>query len=87
MLVAARRLSRDLRILVRDHDSTHAARLIEQGATQVVPEVLEAGLHLGQLMLQYVGLPTDSAREVVDAIRAAAPYAMAPRSGDERGRG
>ncbi len=87
VLVAARGLSRDLPILVRAHDSTHAARLIEQGATQVVPEVLEAGLHLGQLMLQHVGLPTDSAREVVDAIRAAAPYAMAPRSGDERGGG
>jgi CPA2 family monovalent cation:H+ antiporter-2 len=86
VLVAARRLSRDLPILVRARDSTHAARLIAQGATQVVPEVLEAGLQLGQLMLQHVGLPTDTAREVVDAKRAAAPYAMAPRSGGKRGR-
>jgi CPA2 family monovalent cation:H+ antiporter-2 len=83
VLDAARRLSRDLPILVRAHDSTHAAKLIARGATQVVPEVLEAGLHLGQLMLQHVGLPADSAREVVDALRAAAPYAMAPRSGDK----
>ncbi len=86
VLDAARRLSRDLPILVRARDSRHAARLIAQGATQVVPEVLEAGLQLGQLMLQNVGLPTDSAREVVDAKRAAAAYAIAPRSGDNRAR-
>jgi CPA2 family monovalent cation:H+ antiporter-2 len=86
VLVAARRLSRDLPILVRARDSMHAARLTAQGATQVVPEVLEAGLQLGQLMLQHVGLPMDTAREVVDAKRAAAPYAMAPRSGDKRAR-
>ena len=86
VLVAARRLSRDLPILVRARDTRHAARLIAQGATQVVPEVLEAGLQLGQLMLQHVGLPTDTAREVVDAKRAAAPYVIRPRSGDERAR-
>jgi CPA2 family monovalent cation:H+ antiporter-2 len=86
VLIAARRLSRDLPILVRARDSTHAARLIAQGATQVVPEVLEAGLQLGQLMLEHVGLPTDAARDVVDAKRAAAPYAIAPRSGGERAR-
>jgi len=86
VLVAARRLSRDLPILVRARDSTHAARLIAQGATQVVPEVLEAGLQLGQLMLEHVGLPTDAARDVVDAKRAAAPYAIAPRSGGVRAR-
>jgi CPA2 family monovalent cation:H+ antiporter-2 len=71
VLTAARRLSRDLPILVRARDSTHAARLLAQGATQVVPEVLEAGLQLGQRMLEHVGLPTDAARDVVDAERAA----------------
>lgn len=83
---AARRLSGNLPILVRARDSTHAARLTAQGATQVVPEVLEAGLQLGQLMLKHVGLPTDAARDVVDAKRATAPYAIAPRSGGERAR-
>ena len=86
VLATARRLSRELPILVRAHDDTHAAKLISQGATQVVPEVLEAGLQLGQLLLEHVGLPTDAARDVVDAKRADAAHATAPRSGGERTR-
>jgi CPA2 family monovalent cation:H+ antiporter-2 len=83
VLVAARRLSRDLPILVRAHDDSHAERLIAQGATQVVPEVLEAGLQLGQVMLQHVGLPTDAARETVETERAASRHSIAPRLDDE----
>ena len=83
VLVAARRLSGDLPILVRAHDNSHAERLIAQGATQVVPEVLEAGLQLGQVMLQHVGLPTDAAREVVETERAASRLATAPRTDGE----
>ena len=83
VLSAARRLSRDLPILVRAHDNSHAERLIAQGATQVVPEVLEAGLQLGQVMLQHVGLPTDAARETVEAERAASRHATTPRSDGE----
>lgn len=86
VLAAARRLSHDLPILVRARDGTHAARLIAQGATQVVPEVLEAGLQLGQLLLQHIGLPADAAREVVDTERAAAVGALAPHVGDKRSR-
>ncbi len=83
VLAADRRLSRELPILVRARDSTHAARLLAQGATQVVPEVLEAGLQLGQLMLEHVGLPTDAAREVVDAERAATLRAYSRPLGEE----
>ena len=82
VLLAARRLSRDLPILVRARDNAHAARLTARGATQVVPEVLESGLQLGQLMLQHVGLPADAAREVVDAERTSALSGIAPRSDD-----
>ena len=87
VLVAARQLSRDLPILVRAHDSTHAASLLAQGATQVVPEVLEAGLQLGQLMLEHVGLPTEAAREVIDAERAVTLYAIAPGCDEVAGAG
>ena len=80
VLVAARRLSRDLPILVRAHDNSHAQRLMAQGATQVVPEVLEAGLQLGQVMLQHVGLPTEAAREVVELERASSRHGITPRS-------
>ena len=71
VLVAARQLTRDLPILVRARDRDHAAQLLAQGATQVVPEVLEAGLQLGQLTLEHVGLPSEAARELVEAERAA----------------
>ena len=82
VLVSARRLSRDLPILVRAHDNSHAKRLIAQGATQVVPEVLEAGLQLGQVMLQHVGLPVDAAREVVDLKRATSRSEIPPDPDD-----
>lgn len=72
VLIAARGLSSDLPIIVRARDRFHAARLLARGATQVVPEVLEAGLQLGQLMLEHVGLPKDAAREVIDAERVTA---------------
>lgn len=71
VLLAARRIARDLPILVRARDRDHAAELLAQGATQVVPEVLEAGLQLGQLMLEHVGLPSDAARDLVEAERVA----------------
>jgi CPA2 family monovalent cation:H+ antiporter-2 len=70
-------------ILVRAHDSSHAARLLAQGATQVVPEVLEAGLQLGQQLLQHVGLPMEAAREVVDSERNSALSTMTPSSKDQ----
>ena len=83
VLVAARRLSRDVPILARAHNDAHAVLLIAQGATQVVPEVLEAGLQLGQVLLQHVGLPMDAAREVVETERAASRSAITPRYDDE----
>jgi len=83
VLSAARRLSRDVPILVRAHDSSHAARLLAQGATQVVPEVLEAGLQLGQQLLQHVGLPMEAAREVVDSERNGVLSTMTPVSKDQ----
>ncbi len=71
VVIAARRLSAELPILVRARDDRHAERLLSCGASQVVPEVLEAGLQLGQVMLEHVGLPSEAAREIVDAERAA----------------
>ena len=79
VLLAARRLAHHVPILIRARDSAHAARLLDQGATQVVPEVLESGLQLGHLMLEHVGLPADAARELVDAQRAASLRYSTPR--------
>jgi hypothetical protein len=47
-----------------------------------VPEVLEAGLQLGQVMLQHVGPTPDAAREVVDFERNATRSGVRPDSGD-----
>ncbi len=69
VLRTARQLAPDLPILARARDHAHAARLTELGATTVVPEVLESGLHLGQLVLQYIGLPPEAARELIDEQR------------------
>ena len=71
VLVTARRLSDDLPILVRVRDRAHAAELLARGATRVVPEVLESALQLGQLTLEHVGLPSEAARELVEAERSA----------------
>ena len=69
VLRTARQIAPDLPILARARDHSHAARLTGLGATAVVPEVLESGLHLGQLVLEQVGLPPDSARELIDEQR------------------
>lgn len=68
---AARRLVGELPILVRARDERHAARLVTRGATRAVPEVLEAGLQLGQLMFEHAGYPPDTARELIERERAA----------------
>ncbi len=66
VLQTARKMAPDLPIIVRAHDDEHAARLLDMGATQIVPEVLEAGLHMGQLLLENVGFPSLAAHELVD---------------------
>ncbi len=66
---AAHHARPDLPILARARDDAHAARLTAAGATQVVPEVLEAGLQLATLLLTEVGLHAEAAREIVEQQR------------------
>lgn len=66
---AAHEARPDLPILARARDDAHAARLTAAGATEVVPEVLEAGLQLATLLLTEVGLHAEAAREVVEQQR------------------
>ena len=81
VLLAARRLTPDVPIVARARDSAHATSLLIQGATQVVPEVLESGLQLGHVMLEQVGLPTNAARDIVDAQRIETVHALQPDTG------
>lgn len=74
ILSTARRMAPNLPIIVRVHDSQHAALLLAEGATQVVPEVLESGLQLAQLSLEQVGISTSAAHDLVDAKRASIDF-------------
>ncbi|WP_374668179.1 cation:proton antiporter [Ramlibacter sp.] len=70
VVTMARRHYPELRIYARSHDEQHARELLAAGATQVIPEVLEAGLQLLGLSLQALGLPDGDAEAVVAAERA-----------------
>ena len=45
----------DIPVLVRSRDEKHARELLKAGATLVVPETLEAALHLASVALEQVG--------------------------------
>ena len=74
---AARSLVETLPILARAHDDEHAVELLAHGASDAAPEVLEAGLHLGQLLL---GLPADATRELIALERARSLEHARPRA-------
>jgi CPA2 family monovalent cation:H+ antiporter-2 len=77
VLGAARRLVPGLPVVVRARDDAHALRLWQHGATQVVPEVLEAGLQMGMLTLEHAGMPAQAARELIEEQRELAIDALA----------
>jgi CPA2 family monovalent cation:H+ antiporter-2 len=82
VLRAARRISSNVPIVARVHDSVHASSLLNQGATEVVPEVLESGLQLGHVMLEEIGLSTTVARDIIDAQRVETMHALHKKSQD-----
>jgi CPA2 family monovalent cation:H+ antiporter-2 len=47
----------DISIVVRARDARHAARLYELGATDAVPETIEASLQLSEAVLVDIGVP------------------------------
>jgi voltage-gated potassium channel Kch len=47
----------DLIIIARARDERHAAMLYEAGATEAVPETIEASLQLGEALLVETGVP------------------------------
>jgi len=50
----------ELPIYARARDAAHARRLLDLGATDVVPETVEASLQLGGRVLQAIGLPDEA---------------------------
>jgi len=53
----ARALRPDLTIVARARDARHAARLYDLGATDAVPETVEASLQLSEALLVEIGVP------------------------------
>jgi CPA2 family monovalent cation:H+ antiporter-2 len=83
-LVATARGERaDLRIIARARDGRHAASLYRAGATDAVPETIEASLQLAEAVLVEVGIPMgpiivsihEKRAALQDEIKAAAPAA------------
>jgi CPA2 family monovalent cation:H+ antiporter-2 len=57
VVMAARQLSADLRIIARARDQTHAQHLYEVGVNEAVPETIEASLQLAEAVLVETGVP------------------------------
>jgi CPA2 family monovalent cation:H+ antiporter-2 len=57
VVVATRGARPDVPIVVRARDARHAARLYELGATDAVPETIEASLQLSEAVLVDIGVP------------------------------
>ncbi len=57
VVAAARELRPDLTIVARARDARHAKRLYELGATDAVPETIEASLQLSEAALVEIGIP------------------------------
>jgi CPA2 family monovalent cation:H+ antiporter-2 len=57
VVATARELRPDLTIVVRARDARHAKRLYELGATDAVPETIEASLQLSEAALVDIGVP------------------------------
>jgi CPA2 family monovalent cation:H+ antiporter-2 len=57
VVATARELRPDLTIVARARDDRHAKRLYELGATDAVPETIEASLQLSEAALVEIGIP------------------------------
>ncbi|WP_019915379.1 cation:proton antiporter [Methyloversatilis discipulorum] len=75
---AARHVVRSLRaefpalpLIARARDATHARELMEAGASEVIPEALEAALQMGVHVLDRVGVDADTGERLINAERAA----------------
>jgi CPA2 family monovalent cation:H+ antiporter-2 len=66
---AVRRLRTDVPVLVRTQDESRLAELSEAGATEVVPETLEASLTLVSQALTLLQVPAGQVARSVDTLR------------------
>ena len=69
MVHIARRHCPELAIIVRAYDDTHSEELSQAGATNVVPELLEASLQMSTGILCALGMSREEAGATIDKIR------------------
>lgn len=69
ILHSARRLRRDLPIVVRSPDDSNLESLLAAGATEVIPETLEAGLMLTTHLMLLLKTPGERVDDLVKSIR------------------
>ncbi|MGI1679185.1 MAG: cation:proton antiporter [Cellvibrionaceae bacterium] len=65
----AKEINPNLKILARTRDDTHLDELVAAGATEVVPETLEASLTLVSHALLLLGLPSRKIHTLIDQSR------------------
>lgn len=65
----ARLLWPELAIFARARDVEHARRLVRHGASHVIPEIIEASLQLGEMVLMSAGVPGEAARRAIEVRR------------------
>jgi CPA2 family monovalent cation:H+ antiporter-2 len=65
----ARRVRPDLPVLVRTRDDAHLDRLEAAGATEVVPETLEASMMMADHVLKRLGVPEDEILRLIQKAR------------------
>jgi len=83
LVAEARAMRADLLIMARARDSRHAARLYALGATDAVPETIEASLQLSEAVLVELGVPMGPVIATIHERRAelqAEIKAMAPEA-------
>ena len=52
-------------IIARARDREHGVRLLEKGASSVVPETIEASLDLAEVVFCNVGIGAEASRQIV----------------------
>jgi CPA2 family monovalent cation:H+ antiporter-2 len=69
ILAAVHEFFPDLPIFVRARDLLHGRRLETEGATQAVPETLEASLQLGAIAMTSMGVRSDEVMGIIEDLR------------------
>ena len=70
MVAAIRTRRPDAAVFARALDAAHAARLLELGAVDVIPEAVEASLQLGGRLLEGLGLSEEAVARRLAELRA-----------------